>query len=226
MFTFSFFPGLNHINNFKSNQATLEARPWLFLLSCGIVFKNCWYALSAIPHLIMIYYQTHLTFWLTDVKPQTARPLQNVNNLTLCSSDGDWTPPVIQQLNWSQHLLSDWWHSQNDSAFLHWPDGRVRVLVGVCLCGTVEVIISSGRRDFLVPVVVPRGAVPAGTPSWSVQTHPPSAVPWAQLICYSLLNFTQSISCFPLKRLCSDVPIFWHWRGEGKWRKVLWGCIA
>lgn len=34
------------------------------------------------------------------------------------------------------------------------------MFVGVCLCGTVEVIISSGSRDFLVPVVVPRGAVP------------------------------------------------------------------
>lgn len=35
------------------------------------------------------------------------------------------------------------------------------MLAGVCLCGTVEVIISSGRRDFLVVVVVPRGAVPS-----------------------------------------------------------------
>lgn len=76
---------------------------------------------------------------------------------------GDWSAPMIQQLNWSRHLLSDWLHSQNPSASLHWPDYvmvSVPVSVGVCLCGTVEVIISCGRRDFLVPVVVLRGAVP------------------------------------------------------------------
>lgn len=32
--------------------------------------------------------------------------------------------------------------------------------MGLCLCGAAEVIISGGRRDFLVPVVAPRGAVP------------------------------------------------------------------
>lgn len=45
--------------------------------------------------------------------------------------------------------------------------------VGVCLCGTVEVIISGGRRDFLVPVVVPRGAVPGqGLPVGPFQLTP------------------------------------------------------
>lgn len=126
----------------------------------------------------MIYYQTHLTFWLTDVKPQPARPLQNVNNLTLCCTNGDRTPPVIQKLNWSRHLLSDWWHSQNPSTFLHWPDYvRVRVLAGVCLCGTVEVIISSGRRDFLVAVVAPRGAVPSRDSQLVSLNSPPFCCP-------------------------------------------------
>lgn len=172
----------------------------------------------------MIYYQTCPTFWLTDAKLQTARPLQNVNNLTPCSRAGDWIPPMIQQLNWSRHLLSDWWHSQNPSASLHWPDyAMVCVSVGVCLCGTAEVIISSGRRDFLVPVVVPRGAVPVRDSQLVPSTHPPSAIPWAHLVCYSLLNFTQSTSCFSLKRLCSTFPIFRHWREDGDWRKVLHG---
>lgn len=117
-------------------------------------------------------------FWLTDVKPQTARPLQNVNNLTPCSRAGDWIPPMIQQLNWSRHPLSDWWHSQNPSASLHWPDYvRVRVSVAVCLCGTVEVIISSGRRDFLVPVVVPRGAVPGRDSQLVPFNSPPFCCP-------------------------------------------------
>lgn len=43
----------------------------------------------------------------------------------------------------------------------------------VCLCAAVEVIISCGRRDSLVPVVVSR----AGTPSWSLYTHPPPFSP-------------------------------------------------
>ena len=53
----------------------------------------------------------------------------------------------------------------------------VCVSVGVCLCGTAEVIISSGRRDFLVPVVVPRGAVPVRDSQLVPATHPPSAIP-------------------------------------------------
>lgn len=109
---------------------------------------------------MVIYYQAHPTFWLTDVKPQPVWPLQNVNNLTLCSRPRDWISPMIQQLNWSRHLLSDWWHSQNRSACLHQPDyASVRVSVFLCFCVSVEVIISGGWRDLLVPVVVLHGAV-------------------------------------------------------------------
>lgn len=103
-------------------------------------------------------------------------------------------PSTDSEAKLVRHLPSDWWHSQNPSTFLHWPDYmRVCMLAGVCLCGTVEVIISSGRRDFLVVVVVPRGAVPSRNSQLvSLNSPPPSAVPWAQLICYSLLNFTRS----------------------------------
>lgn len=55
-------------------------------LRCGVPFKDE-LSLSTILPLVVIYYQTHPTFWLADVKSQTARPLQNVNNLTLCSRD-------------------------------------------------------------------------------------------------------------------------------------------
>lgn len=128
----------------------------------------------------MIYYQTRPTFWLADVKPQTARPLQNVNNLTLCSRAGARTPPMIQQLNWSRHLPSDWWHSQNRGASLHWPDyARAHVSVGVCLCGTSEVIISGGRGGTLLSLLLCRVELSwAGTPSWSLSARPPPALPW------------------------------------------------
>lgn len=47
------------------------------------------------------------------------------------------------------------------------------MFVGVCLCGTVEVIISGGRRDFLVPVVVLRGAVPGRVSQLVSSNSPP-----------------------------------------------------
>lgn len=50
----------------------------------------------------------------------------------------------------------------------------VRVFDGVCLCGTAEVIISGGRRDFLVPVVAPRGAVPRRDSQLVSFNSPPS----------------------------------------------------
>lgn len=54
----------------------------------------------------------------------------------------------------------------------------VRAFDGVCLCGTAEVIISGGGRaeggaflSLLLRRVEPSRA---GTPSWSVSTHPPT----------------------------------------------------
>lgn len=116
---------------------------------------------------------------------------------------GYWTPPMIQQLNWSRHLLSDWWHSQNPSASFHWPDYvRMRVSVVGCLCGTVEVIISSGRRDFLVPVVVTRGAVPGRDSQLVPFNSPPFCRP-----------LSPPLLLFPLK-LHSVNRLFPPWRGS------------
>lgn len=70
--------------------------------------------------------------------------------------------------------------------------------------------------------ICPRQGVPVG----QFELTPLSAVPWAPLVCYSLLNFTQSTSCFPLKRLSSYFSIFWHWKEEGKWRKACVGCLV
>lgn len=110
------------------------------------------------------------------------------------SGTGDRTHPMIQQLNWYRHLLSDWLHSQNPSASLHWPDYvRVCVSVGLCLCGTVEVIISCGRRDFLFPVV-PRGAVPGRDSQLVSFNSPPFCCPLSPpLLLFSLKLHSVSV---------------------------------
>lgn len=174
---------------------------------------------------MVIYDQAHPTFWLTDVNPQPVWPLQNVNNLTLCSRPRDWISPMIQQLNWSRHLLSDWWHSQNRSASLHQPD-YASVLVSVFLCqrrGDNQRLLERPSR----PCCCTAWSCPGqGLPFSLFNSPPPYAVPWAHLFCYSLFNFTQSSSCFSLNRRYTDFLISCPWREYRKWREVLEVYVA
>ncbi len=92
-------------------------------------------SLSTILPLIMIYYQTRPTFWLRDVKPQTARRLQNVNNLTLCSMG--WRPdPSNDSAAKLIPTPTEW--------LMAFPEPQcipslARLCEGVCVCGCVFV---------------------------------------------------------------------------------------
>lgn len=125
------------ITNKKSNQAKLYARSCVFLLRCGEPLRVAdVLSLSTILPLIMINYQTCPTFWLTDVKPQTARPLQNVNNLTLCSSQGWRLDPSNDSAAKLIPTPTEW--------LMAFPEPQcilslARLCEGACVCGCVFV---------------------------------------------------------------------------------------
>lgn len=68
-----------------------------------------------------------------------------------------------------------------------------------CLCGTVEVIISSGRRDFLVPVVVTRGAVPGRDSQLVPFNSPPFCRPLSPPLLLFPLKLHSVNRLFPLE---------------------------
>lgn len=211
------------INTNTSNKTRLGAGACLFLLRCGVPFKDLWCALTQ-------YYSSSNH----DVLPDTPYPLahrcvtSHYQTITKCEyktprGSRDWR---LNPSNDSAAKLiptpTEWLMTFPEPQFI---PSLARVCEGACVCGvvcvTVEVIISSGRRDVLVPVVVPWGAVlgrdsqlvPFNSPPFCSPLNPPPL---------SLPHKLHSVNLlFPFEEVLLWIPHFWHLGEEGKSKEVL-----
>lgn len=130
--------------------------------------------------LLLIYEHPHLTFWPPDEKLQTITKCQQSASVPSSDSAAKLVPTPTGRL-----MAFPEAQRIPGPASLRGGGGGW----GVCLCGTVEVIISSGRRD--TAFSRPRRGLPVG----QLQLHPPPLAPRGRLDSYSLVNFAPSTSC-------------------------------
>lgn len=94
----------------------------------------------------------------------------------------------------------------------------------VCLCVPVEVIISSGLRDFLVPVVVLRGAVQDWVSQLVPFNSPPFCYPLSPPPLWFPLKLPSVILLFPLWRDSALISPLWDTRDKRGSKGKLWRC--
>lgn len=138
---------------------------------------------------------------------------------------GDWTPPMIQRLNWSRHLLSDWWHSQNPSASLHWPDYvrvRVPVRVFVCDCRGDN---QQWPEGLSCPCCCAAWSCPGlGLPVGPFQLTPPSCHPLSPPPLLFPLKLPSVILLFPFEETLLWFPHFSDTEDKRGSKRKLWRC--